>query len=74
MVICSYKEGMTPARKGKAMKKTYQNDLFTVEVEYQKYEGYTVTIKDTDIVKKFSTDITCNMWLEEHGYKEVSDK
>ena len=55
------------------MKKTYKNDLFTIEVEYHKYEGYTVTIKDTNTVKTFSTDVTLNMFLKEKGYKEVEE-
>lgn len=53
------------------MTKTYENDLFTVEVEYHKYGTYTVTIKGTNTVKTFTTDITCEMWLKAHGYKEV---
>ena len=55
------------------MKKTYRNDIFTVEVEYIKYEGYTVTFKETNTVKRFSSDITLNMYLEEKGYKKVEE-
>ena len=56
------------------MKKTYENDIFTVEVEKCEYGTYAVTIKGTNTVKTFSTDITLNMWLEEKGYKEVNNK
>ena len=55
------------------MKKTYRNDLFTIEVEYVKYDGYVVTFKETNTVKKLSSEITLNMFLEEKGYKEVEE-
>lgn len=52
---------------------TYKNDIFTIEVEYVKYEGYTVTFKETNTVQKFSSDITLNMFLEKKGYKKVEE-